>query len=434
MKKFISILTLCWCISTSFTFRSCEGTSEVYLWDFFAAITYGAILSGIDSQAGYTFGIGVGNNGIIIKTIGTDTINFYYRSSGTSQNLNGLRIQPTTFQPLVIAAGNNGVITRSTDMGETWNLSPQITSSNLYASDITSGVQYCAGDNGVILISYNLGANWTMQTSGVNRNLRGIGTNGGGGNVVAVGEKGTILRTTNSGQNWINLSITDTSINFYCVSQKTRQNFNATNYYIAGSQGRIYKSTDNGATWVLKNSGTTNTLRSIFFSGNDSGAVSGDNGTVRITTNAGETWFSDPYFQNVTGKITSISHMPRSSRTFTALSNNNKLYITSEDTSLVVIGIKIISNEIPKEFTLLQNYPNPFNPETNIQFQIKQSADVKIVIYDVNGREVEIIVNKRLSAGTYSADWNAAKYSSGVYFYQLAADNFSQTKRMVLVK
>lgn len=431
MKKIISVLFICCCISMSFTFKEgCAGILYSLAYNFLSQAS--GISGPGDGSSEITFNIIAGNNGTIMKSFGADTIIFSAKTSGTSQDLNALRIQPTIFQPLVIAVGNNGAVTRSTDQGETWILSPQITSSNLYASDITSGVQYCAGNNGVIMISYNLGANWTMQTSGITRNLRGIGTNGGGGNVVAVGEKGTILRTTNSGQNWINVSIPDTSINFYCVSQKTRQNFNATNYYIAGSQGKIYKSTDNGATWSLKNSGTTNTLRSIFFSGNDSGAVSGDNGTVRITTNSGETWFSDPVFNNLSGTISSISEMPRSSKTFTALSNSNGLYVISENPPY--IGLNNTGTEIPQEFSLSQNYPNPFNPATKIRFELPKSSRVKLSVYDITGKEIEILVSEKLGAGGYEYDWNGINLPSGVYFYKLTADNFVQTRKMVLVK
>lgn len=106
------------------------------------------------------------------------------------------------------------------------------------------------------------------------------------------------------------------------------------------------------------------------------------------------------------------------------------------------IGVHNISNEIPKEFSLSQNYPNPFNPSTNIKFSLPKSAMVKLVVYDITGREVETLVNENLNAGTFNADWNAAKYSSGVYFYKLVvgdvssspSTSFTETKKMVLVK
>ena len=86
------------------------------------------------------------------------------------------------------------------------------------------------------------------------------------------------------------------------------------------------------------------------------------------------------------------------------------------------IGIQNISNEIPKSYSLSQNYPNPFNPVTNIKFQIPNAGFVKLSVYDMLGREVETLVNENLNAGTYNADWNAANYSSGVYFYRIESE------------
>ncbi|MEO8513500.1 MAG: T9SS type A sorting domain-containing protein, partial [Ignavibacteria bacterium] len=98
------------------------------------------------------------------------------------------------------------------------------------------------------------------------------------------------------------------------------------------------------------------------------------------------------------------------------------------------IGIQNISNEIPKSYFLSQNYPNPFNPTTNIKFSIPKASLVKLVVYDITGREVETLVNEILNAGTYNADWNASNYSSGVYFYKVESADFNDVKKMVLVK
>lgn len=98
------------------------------------------------------------------------------------------------------------------------------------------------------------------------------------------------------------------------------------------------------------------------------------------------------------------------------------------------IGIIQISTEVPSGFSLNQNYPNPFNPVTNIEFSIPGSSIVKLAVYDMTGRELEVLVSRDLSAGRYKAEWNAANYSSGVYFYKLSAGSFDQTKKMILVK
>lgn len=417
----------------SFTYGGCAATGIIFLLDQLSQITWKPILS----KEGFVedVGIAVGNNGIILKSQGRDTINFQPKTSGTTQNLNDVAIRSSAEEILVV--GNNGTIVRSLSYGNSWNVVTPVTSANLNAVCFGLGGasrELAVGDNGTILRGSNFGANWIVTTSGTSRKLSDVSSNSYDTDfAVAIGEKGTILRSTNSGLTWVNVSLPDTTIDINCINPFAG-NYDIRNFYIAGSQGRIYKSTDYGANWVLKNSGTTNTLRSIYFTTDDSGAVTGDNGTIRMTTNGGDTWFTDPYFSNVTGSVTSISQMPRSSRTFTALSNNNTLYFASEDTNIVVIGITQISTEVPKEFSLSQNYPNPFNPTTKFKVQISKLRDVKIVVFDITGRELETLVNEQLKPGTYEVDWNGSKYSSGVYFYKLITDDFAQTKKMVIVK
>jgi hypothetical protein len=83
---------------------------------------------------------------------------------------------------------------------------------------------------------------------------------------------------------------------------------------------------------------------------------------------------------------------------------------------------------------LKQNYPNPFNPLTNIRFDIPRSSNVNLIIYNALGREVTILVNEKLSTGSYEVDWNASGYPSGVYFYKLETDDFVKARKMVLIK
>ncbi|NOS83663.1 MAG: T9SS type A sorting domain-containing protein [Ignavibacteria bacterium] len=98
------------------------------------------------------------------------------------------------------------------------------------------------------------------------------------------------------------------------------------------------------------------------------------------------------------------------------------------------LGIQTVNSEVPGSFSLSQNYPNPFNPTTNIRFTVPQTGFVKLSVFDMLGREVETLVNENLNAGTYNADWNASNYSSGVYFYKIQAGNFSEIKKMILIK
>ena len=99
-----------------------------------------------------------------------------------------------------------------------------------------------------------------------------------------------------------------------------------------------------------------------------------------------------------------------------------------------VTGVKDISQTIPETFNLMQNYPNPFNPSTTISFSLPSKSFVSLKIFDVIGNEIATIVNQELSAGNYTKQWNAENMSSGVYYYQLKAGNFSETKKLVLLR
>ncbi len=86
------------------------------------------------------------------------------------------------------------------------------------------------------------------------------------------------------------------------------------------------------------------------------------------------------------------------------------------------------------DFSLYQNYPNPFNPSTKIRYEIPTATKVTIKIYSILGKEVETLFEGERLPGKYSLEWNAKNYSSGVYFYNLKAGNFVQTKKMILIK
>ena len=98
-----------------------------------------------------------------------------------------------------------------------------------------------------------------------------------------------------------------------------------------------------------------------------------------------------------------------------------------------------ISGNIPQNFSLSQNYPNPFNPVTKIKFSLPHSSNqgaeaVKLVVFDILGREAATLVNEKLSPGTYEVDWDGSNFNSGVYFYRIQAGSFIETKKMVLLK
>jgi hypothetical protein len=132
-----------------------------------------------------------------------------------------------------------------------------------------------------------------------------------------------------------------------------------------------------------------------------------------------------------------------------AFGSGGILYNLFIDTTENITGTHNNGNEIPEAYSLSQNYPNPFNPSTKIKFSIPKGITdkglqplVQIKVYDINGSEIETLVNKNMNPGSYEIDFDGRKYSSGVYFYKLVVSDastslstsFSETRKMVLIK
>jgi hypothetical protein len=98
------------------------------------------------------------------------------------------------------------------------------------------------------------------------------------------------------------------------------------------------------------------------------------------------------------------------------------------------VEVKEKANEIPTNFALYQNYPNPFNPSTTIEFDIPERTNVKLVVYDILGREVETLIDKELEPGKYKLNFTATNLPTGVYFYTLKTPKFTKTNKMLLIK
>lgn len=128
------------------------------------------------------------------------------------------------------------------------------------------------------------------------------------------------------------------------------------------------------------------------------------------------------------------------------LDNSNNIYVTGTSGSNATlddivtikytqqVGITPISSNVPSDFKMSQNYPNPFNPSTKIKFDIAKESNVSLVIFDALGKQVAVLANNKLSAGTYEADWNAASFPSGLYYARITAGSFTNVKKMMLVK
>ncbi|NNL22682.1 MAG: T9SS type A sorting domain-containing protein, partial [Ignavibacteriaceae bacterium] len=211
--------------------------------------------------------------------------------------------------------------------------------------------------------------------------------------------------------------------------------------WVVGNQGVIGRTTDGGANWVTQtNPDTQNrSLYGVFFLGTDNGWAVGFNGVILHTTNGGTTWTIEG--AGLTTAFLNGVH-------FTSTSNG---YVVGNGKTLIKFGeLTSVDGEniSPGAFSLSQNYPNPFNPITKIKFTIPTSPlnpspyqgegnrerFVTLKVYDVLGMEVATLVNEEKPAGEYEIEFDANELTSGIYFYQIKAGNFIETKKMVLMK
>lgn len=97
-------------------------------------------------------------------------------------------------------------------------------------------------------------------------------------------------------------------------------------------------------------------------------------------------------------------------------------------------GVVREGNYVSDKYELYQNYPNPFNPVTTIKYNLPKNSHVRIIVYDILGKELKTLLNERQANGTYKTDWDASTYPSGIYFYKLFTDDFTTTRKMLLIK
>lgn len=233
---------------------------------------------------------------------------------------------------------------------------------------------------------------------------------------------GKIYKTTNSGENWNSVS---TGINQELYSV----NFtNENTGWVGTIQGYLYGTTDAGLTWNFQSRASSYAISEISFVNGQTGWTAHGDGTLIYTTNTGANWSKYTKFTN-----NGISKMVFTSQNIGYVFGSRGMVLRTTNGGGLV-ALQNTSAIIPKYFSILQNYPNPFNPVTNIKFNIPKSSQVSIIIYDLLGREITQLLNEQLTAGSYSVDWDASAYPSGVYFYKLQTENFTETKKMVLVK
>lgn len=327
----------------------------------------------------------------------------------------------------VYISGNNGIIIKTVNGGVNWMTLPTNDSVQLWGLQfVNPNTGFAAGSYGHILKTTNAGANWTINYLLPNQNLLSY-IYFTSENTGYISGSAIIIKTTNAGTSWTQL--TASFQNFEDLNQI--QFLNDQTGYGVTSQNRFFKTTDAGATWSISTAGT-NSLFAEYFINVNTGYTCGFNGTILYTTDAGSSWATQ--VSGLTDILTSVW-----------FTNSLTGYITTwyghvlKTTNGGITFVHRTGDQVPQDYRLYQNYPNPFNPVTKIKFDVpsnvkRETSNVRLGVFNLLGELVEFLVNDELVPGSYEVSFDASRLPSGVYFYRLSAGDYSDTKRMVLVK
>ncbi|MFA5834674.1 MAG: T9SS type A sorting domain-containing protein [Bacteroidota bacterium] len=410
-------------------------------------VNYGMGSSGVSSMIDNPFGPG-GTN----LFAGTSNGVFFSSNNGTSWKGVNDGLSPGGVSSLAVssnAAGSNNLfvgtgydgIYLSTNNGTSWSAvntgltNKRVTSLVVDESYIYAGVSFEPNINkstrtsehssfidiSSIYLSTNDGASWiVINTPFIGATITALMANN---HNIFVGAPGYgIFRSTDNGTSWIHTDSSLSNIGSFAVI--------GTAIFAAAVKDNIpgvYLSTNNGANWTVKNTGLQNSsVNALVVSGNNLFAGTYDGG-IYLSTNNGTSW---------TGVSTGLNK----SMVFSlAISGSNLFAGTNSGVwrrplSEMITDVKQSTTQLPEKYSLSQNFPNPFNPSTIIRYSLPSSANVKLTVYDLLGREIATLVNEEQSAGLKEVEWNASAFSSGIYFYKITAGSFVDVKKMLIVK
>ena len=189
----------------------------------------------------------------------------------------------------------------------------------------------------------------------------------------------------------------------------------------------IYKSVDNGLTWITKmGAGWDFSCLKISSDGKIYAATQGN--WLYESDDNGDNWFLVNGGLNDSKYILSLE-ITKSGFLFAGMD----YYGIYKSANKVVTTLNE-ENTVPSKFELMQNYPNPFNPSTSIEYSVPSNEYVLLKVYDLLGNEVNTLVNERQSAGNYEVNFDASNLASGIYFYRIQSGSFIQTKKLMLLK
>ena len=368
-----------------------------------------------------------------------------------TSNLNRIEIiNLPTQNYLGVVIGDNGTILRAV-LEETindWDLINSQTNNNLTGLCQSGSSLFAVGAAGTVIKSDDLGLTWEFLNFPYNNVDLNDCSSPAAGEVICVGSSNfAAYRTTDYGDTWV-------QINFGEVlpeSAKSEQGaglqrvycFDNNISYIIGT-GFVFRTNTNWNTYEFQDPGTTEQLNDVFFVAPDTGVLIGNNGTVRFTSDGGQNWFEDPDVTTALNGTTLKRIKKQADDDFGYIVGEGGLSIAFARDSTAFINSVNEEQQVVTDYSLSQNYPNPFNPSTKIKFEIPSTSLVTLKIYDLLGNEIATLVDEEKTAGVYEVEFsaiggsasggNAYSLPSGIYFYKLIADNYSETKKLVLLK
>ncbi|MBK8982513.1 MAG: T9SS type A sorting domain-containing protein [Ignavibacteria bacterium] len=348
---------------------------------------------------------------------------------------------------------DNATVYRTSNGGSFWsgiNISG-VTNSGVCGIDVVdSNIVYACGryyGPSFFYKTSNGGLNWTAQdmssyaTTLVDLYFFNKDTGmvfGSVGTFFSVNNKACILYTTNGGTNWTNVYTSDRGREW---GWKLSFLNNTTGYGVIESWRStdtvgFLKTTNAGLNWNLTRFETGDTnfhAQSILFNNEMTGWIGGYGsagggsvleGKTYETNDGGLTWVGLNFGYNI-NRFRKV--------------NDSLIYASGKRVykySPKFVSAEPVSSIIPESFKVYQNYPNPFNPVTKIKFDITSASKgiVKLKIFNILGREISLLVNEYLTEGTYEINFNAGDIPGGIYFYQLQSGEFSQIRKMILIR
>ena len=403
------------------------------LYVFQGNVTCENALNSIKFIANGQIGFLAGQNGLLYKT--SDAGNTWFLVPlNITNNLNKISSDGVN---IIVIACNDGKIIRSDDRGNTWNYINIGLNTNLLNLNITEKGKGFITTGGSLYNTNDYGLSWKICFTRAGTTFNSLSDYGENNSILA-GNNNFIFTTRDGGHSWTK-PVMPSSFHLDFNYAKMFDNALA---FTASTNGKIVKTSDGGNTWnIVYSSIDNNLIHAIEKTAAGNLLAAGDNGTMLLSSNMGSSW--SPINSDTRVSINCLAFTD--SLTGLAAGDNKTIVKTTDGgNTWNQVGYLLQSPRSTEallkapEVTLNQNFPNPFNPTTSISYVLPFSSSVILKVYDMLGREVRTIANGVQPAGNHSCSFDASNLSSGIYFYTLNASNgvskISKTMRMILTK